>query len=205
MRLAPRWEDAAQRAEATAIWQKNRSLRIDGLLVDDDARVLRDELRTLPNALRGASPPAFSFQYSALGNVPDADCDHVLCQFGRWWWSAGVAFAAGITGMSLRPPEDRMVVSTLFQRGSFLDPHNDYDGVRRCAYVLGLTETAWPPSDGGYLEFLGMAGDEVQVTERRAPGWNTLDLFDVTGVHCLHHVPILTRDVERRAIAGWFY
>jgi Rps23 Pro-64 3,4-dihydroxylase Tpa1-like proline 4-hydroxylase len=107
--------------------------------------------------------------------------------------------------MPLRPPEDRMVVSTLFQRGSFLDPHNDYDGVRCCAFVLGLTETAWPASDGGHLEFLAIAGGEVRVIERRAPGWNTLDLFDVTGTGCLHQVPILTRDVERRALAGWFY
>jgi hypothetical protein len=206
MRLAPRWEDPVLRDETASIWQRTRSLRIDGLLVDEDARALRDALRGLPHELRGGgNSPSFAFQYGSLGNIPEPDCDHMLCQFGRWWWSIGLAFVNDITGMSLHPPEDRMVVSTLFQRGSFIDPHNDYDRVRRCAFILGLTEATWPASEGGHLEFLEMDGSEVRVCERRAPGWNTLDLFDVTGTDRVHQVPILTRDVERRAFSGWFY
>jgi len=79
------------------------------------------------------------------------------------------------------------------------------DGARRVAYVLGLTRTAWPAEHGGHLEFLAVRDGAVVVTERRAPGWNTLDLFDVVGTNRLHQVPIVTADVERRAIPGWFY
>jgi Rps23 Pro-64 3,4-dihydroxylase Tpa1-like proline 4-hydroxylase len=71
--------------------------------------------------------------------------------------------------------------------------------------VLGLTDEPWPADHGGHLEFLAVDGDALIVTERRPPGWNTLDLFDVTGTACLHQVPIVTCDVERRAITGWFF
>lgn len=205
MKLAARWRDPDTCAEAAAAWQRTRSLRLDGLLDDDDAAALADALRELPHPLVGGCAPDFAFQYGAYVAAPEDDCDHVWCRFGAWWWQDGVAFVAALTGMTLAPPADRRVMATLFRRGGFLDPHNDHDGARRCAYVLGLTRDTWPAADGGHLEFLAMRGDDLAVVERRAPGWNTLDLFDVTGTTCLHQVPILTRDVERRAITGWFY
>ena len=58
------------------------------------------------------------------------------------------------------------------------------------------------------LAVLVMGGGGVGAAlllKRRATGWNTLDLFDVSGTARLHQVPILTTDVERRAITGWFY
>lgn len=204
MRLAARWRDEAARAEVRAAWARTRSVRLEGLLEDDDARALRDALRELPHPLLAASAPGFGYQYGAFASPPEDDCDHVWCRFGRWWWTDGLAFVDAIAAMGLAAPADRRVVATWFRRGSFLDPHNDHDGARRCAYVLGLTDAAWPAEDGGHLEFLA-AGEDFRVRERRAPGWNTLDLFDVTGTAHLHHVPILVRDVERRAISGWFH
>lgn len=202
MRLGERWRDPAVLADARATWLRDRSLRLDGFLDGEVAAALRDAVRALHHPLIGASPPGFGYQYGAFASPPEDDCDHVWCQFGRWWWQGGVAWVGALTGMALAAPVDRRLVATLFQRGSFLDPHNDHDGMRRCAYVVGLTDAAWPATDGGHLEFLGADG---VVGERRPPGWNTLDLFDVTGVACLHQVPIVTRDVERRAITGWFF
>lgn len=205
MRLADRWQDEVARAHAAEAWKRHGSLRLEGLLSDSEARTLRDSLCQQPHPMMAASPPAFAYQYGALAYAPEEGCDHVLCAFGRWWWSEGVALVASITGIDLRPPEDRILVATLYQRGSYLDPHNDYNGARRCAFVLGLTEDAWPSEDGGHLEFLAVEDGRVGVPERRAPGWNTLDLFDVRDTTHLHQVPILTRDVERRAFAGWFF
>lgn len=205
MRLAPRWTEAAARAEAAAAWRETGSVRIEGVLADDVVTTVRDAIAALAHPLIAAAAPDFAFQYGALSSPPEERCDHVWCQFARWWWVDGVALVDNITGMRLRPPRDRVLTSTLFRRGSFIDPHNDFDRTRRCAYVLGLTDQTWPHELGGHLEFLAVEGDGVIVTERRAPGWNTLDLFDVTGTDRLHQVPILTTDVERRAITGWFY
>ena len=205
MRFAESWNDGTVRKQAADAWKANGSLRLEGLLADDVARTIRDALRGQTHEMLAASPPAFSYQYGVLPYTPEEHCDHVLCQFGRWWWSDGTALAAAITGMELRPPEDRILVATLYQRGCFLDPHNDHDGARRCAFVLGLTEDSWSFAEGGHLEFLEAAGGTIHVAERRAPGWNTLDLFDVSGTKHLHQVPVLTRDVERRAFAGWFF
>ncbi|MBK9035463.1 MAG: 2OG-Fe(II) oxygenase [Myxococcales bacterium] len=207
MRLAPRWTDRAVRAEAAAAWRTHRSLRIEGVLADDVVTTVRDAIAELTHPLIAAAAPDFAFQYGALTSPPEDNCDHVWCQFARWWWVDGRALVEDITGMRLIPPRDRALMSTLFRRGSFIDPHNDYDRARRCAYVLGLTDTTWPAELGGHLEFLAVEDGRTVVRERRAPGWNTLDLFDVSSLSNLHlhQVPILTTDVERRAITGWFF
>jgi hypothetical protein len=204
--LAARWEDRAERDLLAAAWRERRSLRIEGLLAGDTARALRDALRGEPHVLAATRPPDFAYQYRSSSYAPEDACDHLLCHFGRWWWSEGVAFVSAVTGMALRPPPDRILTATLYGRGSYLDAHNnDHDGVRRCAFVLGLTEEIWPAEDGGHLEFLGVRDGAVHVLERRAPGWNTLDLFDVTGIERIHQVPVITRAVQRRTFAGWFY
>ena len=71
------------------------------------------------------------------------------------------------------------------------------------AYVVGLSPEPWPAEEGGWLEFLG--GPDGPVLERRSPGWNTLDLFDVRRPGRWHRVPILREHRARRTIAGWFH
>lgn len=205
MRFAPRWLDPAVRAEAAAAFRATGNLRLDGVLADDAVAALHAAVRELGHPLIAAAAPDFAYQYGAYVAAPDATCDHAWCQFGRWWWTEGAALASEVTGMTLRPPRDRRIMTTLMQRGGFLDPHNDVDGQRRCAYVLGLSPAPWPAEDGGHLEFLAVEDGRVVVTERRPPGWNTLDLFDVRGAGVLHQVPIITADVERRAVTGWWF
>lgn len=205
MKFADRWLDPAVRAETARAWRDRRNLRLHDVLADDAIATLHDAVAVLGHPLRATTAPDFAYQYGALASPPEDSCDHVWCQFARWWWDDGAAFVSAITGRRARPPADRVLMSTLFRRGSYLDPHNDHDGSRRIAYVLGLTRDAWPAEHGGHLEFLAVRDGAVVVTERRPPGWNTLDLFDVVGTNRLHQVPILTTDVERRAIPGWFY
>ena len=94
------------------------------------------------------------------------------------------------------------LLATLYTKGCYLAPHNDYDGTRAIAYVLGLSPRPWSAAQGGHLEFL--SADGRRVLERRAPGWNTLDLFDVHRAPPLHRVPLVTEHVERRTLTGWF-
>ncbi|MBP8810663.1 MAG: 2OG-Fe(II) oxygenase [Kofleriaceae bacterium] len=205
MRLSDRWRDPAVVAEAAAAWRARPNLRLTDLLADDAIAALHDAVAALPHPLEARAAPDFAYQYGAVASPPEDACDHVWCQFARWWWTEGVALASAITGRALAPPADRALMSTRFRRGSYLDPHNDHDGARVIAYVVGLTRASWPAEHGGQLEFLAVEDGQVVVTERRAPGWNTLDLFDVTGTAHLHQVSIVTADVERRALPGWFY
>ena len=181
------------------------SIRIERFLDEAVLAAVRDEVRVASHELHVGDRLDFAFQYWAYAFVPDAECEHVLCRFGRWWWSDGVAAIARLTGLSLAAPADRQVIATHYDKGSFLDPHNDYDGTRQVAFVLGLTVDAWPADDGGWLEFFGSDGAAVSITERRPPGWNTLDLFDVRAPTRSHAIPILRRRAERRAISGWFH
>jgi hypothetical protein len=203
--LHPRLRDPDQLAALQAQWRVEPNLRIDGFLDDAEVRALCDAVKTCPHELQLAPNNQLAFQYWAFAQVPDADCDHVVCRAGRWLWTEGVAWLASLTGLPLVAPADRQLIATLYDKGSYLDPHNDHNGARQVAFVLGLTERHGPADDGGWLEFLGSDPEGATLLERRAPGWNTLDLFDVRQPVRTHAVPIVTARAERRALSGWFY
>jgi hypothetical protein len=187
-----------------ATFSERGSIRIDGFLDGALVVALRDASRALEHELRVSIPDDLAYQYWSAKVVPEEHCDHLLCRFGRWLWSDGAAWIGALTGIELMPPPGRTLVTTLFDKGSHLDPHNDWDGTRKVAFVLGLTEETWPAEDGGHLEFLDTDGKHIVVVESRPPGWNTLDLFDVRQPTCNHAIPILRRRAERRVISGWF-
>lgn len=197
--LHPRLADPAELAALRDAWRASPNLRIESFLDEEEARALYEAIRRAPHELQLADVEHLPMQYWAFAQVPDADCDHVVCRAGRWFWSDGVALISQITGLALEPPPDRQLVATHYDKGCFLDPHNDFNGSRKIAFVLGLTEESGPVEDGGWLEFLGTA------PEKRPPGWNTLDVFDVRSPDRPHAVPIVTRRAERRALSGWFY
>jgi hypothetical protein len=192
-------------AALRAAFARRGSIRIEGFLDDEVARAVRDACRALAHELRASVSDDLAFQYWGGVLVPEAACDHVLCRFGRWLWDDALAWIGELTGIRIAPPADRVLMSTLYDKGSYLDPHNDWDGRRKVAFVLGLTDSVWPAEEGGHLEFLGCVGARVTIEERRPPGWNTLDLFDVRRPDRNHAIPIVRRRVERRAISGWLY
>jgi hypothetical protein len=203
--LHPRLRDPAVVAALRATWAAERSLRIDDVLADGAALALRDAVRACPHTLLMSPSDQLAFQYWVFSQVPDTDCDHVVCRAARWLWTDGVAWVAALTDLALAPPADRQLVATHYDKGSYLDCHNDWNDARKVAFVLGLTEHAGPAEEGGWLEFHAPDGDGGHVVERRPPGWNTLDLFDVRGLDHPHAVSIVTRRAERRALSGWFY
>lgn len=184
-------------------WQASRNLRIEGFLQPEVAGLLVDAVRLQPHTLRTGNGP-LTFLYGECTLIPEPACDHPTCAFARWWHTTGRVVIEGITGQRLRSPDDQRVVATHYGKGAYLDAHNDFDGQRAVAYVLGLTRSSWPAEEGGHLEFLGVEGSEVVVLERRAPGFNTLDLFEVSQNPPPHRIPIVTGHHERRAISGWF-
>lgn len=203
--LHPRLTDPTVVHSLAETWQRRRSLRLSPLMADEDARAVHDALGEQPFSLMAPAPGSFRFQYWVLSYHPDEMADPVLSAFGRWLQRDVAALCGAITGRSLGPPEDRRLLSTLYTRGCYLDAHNDADGLRSVAYVVGLTPQGWPAESGGHLEFVSVDRGTVVVDERRPPGWNSLDLFDVSTNAPLHRVPPMLTDHRRRVFAGWFY
>ena len=203
--LHPDLQTADAIASLQSRWRACASLRLEPFLAPDTASGLLTTLRRQPFTLMATVSPNLSFQYYSFALRPDDVCDHVLCDFGRWMWTDFARWMSSWTGLELAPPTDRLLQSSLYTKGCYLDPHNDWDGQRQVAFIIGLTPSPPEPRNGGHLEFLTTGAEGVQLAERRAPGWNTLDVFDVREPVRLHRIPLVTEPVERRAISGWLY
>jgi hypothetical protein len=179
------------------------NVRLTSVLDEAFAREALAAVSAQPHALSTPEEPPIRFQYWKWINRPEADCDHVLCRLGRLIHTDLRARAERLTGLALAPAPDGLLAATLFTKGSYLDAHDDFGRGRAIAYVRGLTPEPWPAEEGGGHEFL--AEDRETALERRPPGWNTLDLFDVREPGRWHRVPILRAHRSRRAIAGWFH
>jgi hypothetical protein len=188
-------------------WSERHNIRIERFLDVDVADALSDALCEQHMVIKARPSWSLGYQYFEYSFQPEAACDHVLCKFGRWWRSEGCAWVRELVGSALEPSPDGHVVSTLYTKGCYLDAHNDYDGRRVLAFIIGLTRDQWPADEGGHLEFLEVRDQRVRVAERREPGWGTLDLFEVSALEAapLHRIPVLEHHRERRAISGWFY
>lgn len=88
-----------------------------------------------------------------------------------------------------------------FRPGHYLTRHVDDVGRerRKFAFVLGLTKQ-WHPDWGGLLQFFSKQGD---ASHARTPGFNTLDLFDISEVHSVTFVAPYAL-APRLAVSGWF-
>jgi len=186
-------------------WCDHPNVRIPAFLSEDHALSLWNELCHRPLHLHTTTPGRFRYQYWADAIHIDKEENPVTSSFARWLYTEGLSWIAHWTEQALSPPEDRQFLTTLFTQGCYLDPHNDADGKRAIAFVLGLTREQWKEDEGGSLAFLRCNDTNVSLAERRPPGWNTLDLFSVHNRTFLHQVQLLKTDRKRRAMAGWFY
>ncbi|HEX5007106.1 MAG TPA: 2OG-Fe(II) oxygenase family protein [Hyphomonadaceae bacterium] len=91
--------------------------------------------------------------------------------------------------------------ATDYRPGHYLTRHlDDPKGEhRKFAFVWGFTRT-WDPDWGGLLQFFDNDG---QPTQSCSPGFNTLDLFDVSHIHSVTLVAPYALN-PRHAVSGWF-
>ena len=186
-------------------WNTHPNLRIHDFLTEEASTELHAALSKRTLFFHTTRPGSFRYQYWADAIHIDTEPDPQAGSFARWLYSEAMDWIGAWTGQALHPPPDRQLITTLYTRGCYLDPHNDADGKRAIAFVIGLTPETWPESEGGSLEFLESDSKNVRIAESRAPGWNTIDLFSVHDRTFVHRVPMLRTDRYRRALAGWFY
>jgi SM-20-related protein len=91
--------------------------------------------------------------------------------------------------------------ATDYRPGHYLTRHlDDPKGEhRKFAFVWGFTRT-WDPDWGGLLQFFD---DDGLPTHSYSPGFNTLDLFDVSHVHSVTLIAPYALN-PRHAVSGWF-
>jgi len=204
--LDPRLADPSHLADLKERWASSRRLRIEDALAPGLARALAEAATARPfhyferhvNEVR-----ALFWRQAVAWSTPRSE----FAPIDALRHLIGVdlpALATAITGQRLaavQHDEADGVAFDLYTRGSYLDTHTDQGSERLVAYVIGLTDEAWPHEDGGHLEFL--APDESTVLDRIPPGFGTLDLFCIYPLVRPHRVPILTRHVTRLSVNGW--
>jgi SM-20-related protein len=97
--------------------------------------------------------------------------------------------------------DNAFVQATRYLPGHYLPRHlDDPRGAnRKLAFVWGFTPK-WDPDWGGLLQFYS---DRQTPADALTPGWNTLDLFDVSHWHAVTYVAPYAQ-APRLALSGWF-
>jgi Rps23 Pro-64 3,4-dihydroxylase Tpa1-like proline 4-hydroxylase len=94
-------------------------------------------------------------------------------------------------------------MATCYDKGSYLDAHDDLGRGRAVAYALELTPRPWARELGGHLEEIDP--DTGAVIAHHAPAWNALVLHGVATGRPSRRIPIVRDHVDRRALRGWYY
>jgi hypothetical protein len=112
-----------------------------------------------------------------------------------------LATIRAITGAGADNFDNAFAQATQYLGGHYLTRHlDDPSGEsRKFAFVWGFTRN-WDPDWGGLLQFYDAAG---QPADALSPGFNTLDLFDVSHVHAVTYVAPFAAG-PRLAVSGWF-
>ena len=191
-------------APLQAEWKRGGSVRVEPLLLEAHAARFLAALRSVEHVPMQRFDAKEGFQAWRFGWVPGTDdCDHPLCILGRWLTSDGLKWVSALTERDLMPAPDPTLISDCAAKASFFEAYNDASAGRAVALRLHLTPTMWPAEWGGHLELLD--GPEGAVVDRRAPAWNTLDLFDVRGPAAWRRLPLIQKHLEGYTISAWFH
>ncbi len=137
------------------------------------------------------------------GWQPEVQCHHVLCRLGRFFYGdQGRAWFEKLTGIAVADPPDRVLVSDVHAKGSYLDGWDEAADGNAIAFQFGLTPARWPVEWGGHLELLD--GRDGPLVQRLSPSWNGLDVFDVRRPGPWRRVPIVTRHLDGFTVTGWY-
>ncbi len=182
---------------------KTGAVRIEHALPTALAARLLEGLREEPHGPQIEPDPTHGYQLWRFAWVPEVACQHDLCELGRWLWTDGAVWASAVTGRPLGPDPSRQLVSDRFAKGSFFEAYDDHEPGRAVAFQLHLAPSDWPQSWGGHLQLLD--GPDGPVREQRAPGWNVLELFDVSRPGAWRRGPVITEHLQGYVVSGWWW
>ena len=202
--LSPHWIESHTKETMRDKWQRTRNLRLTSLFEPQAFQAVYQALPFLPFSLAYSSQADFGYRYWKAPFANRATTHASLQPLIDWLLGPGTDWVAELTHSPIQPPQWDGLAACLFTKGSYLERHNDRDGSRAIAFVIGLTPETWPAQDGGHLRFY--ASDSApHFTEERPPGYNTLDLFDVEAGACWHSVSMLRHHRQRYTLSGWFH
>ena len=203
--LAPWLREADALGELRARWADTRRMRIEDALAPGLADTLADAVFDHP----------FTFYEQHVNDVrcvkyhqlhmlpgPEETSDFAPMAAAMQLFQRDLpALASAITGQALHRISGEALGFDCYTKGSYLDAHTDQGPDRLIAYVVGLTRDTWPAEEGGHLEFL--APDETSILDRWAPGFGSLDLFNIYPLVRPHRIPLLQTHVIRLSVNGW--
>jgi hypothetical protein len=201
--IDPKHLEAATLDEYRKTWRDHGVLRIAPLLPEQLARRAHRELRVLPYRVAEPDQTGIAFRYWHCALQPEPACEHTLCAIGRWLHGDAVQWIGQITGEELAPPPEAVVMATCYDKGCYLDAHDDLGRGRAIAYAVELTPEPWSEAEGGFLEEIDATTGHVIASH--PPPWNTLVLYRVATDRPQRRIPILLDHLERRGLRGWYY
>ena len=101
------------------------------------------------------------------------------------------------------------ISSHCYSKNHYLLCHDDKieedDTVRKIAFILYMNKN-WNPENGGSLDLFDCDNNGLPsgISKQIVPEWNTLAFFQVSDTS-YHQVAMVTGDVDRYSISGWFY
>ncbi|AHE56873.1 2OG-Fe(II) oxygenase [Sphingomonas sanxanigenens] len=162
-----------------------------------------DRLRALDDAVMLGARDGFQHRYESIRLCDDPSvtppADNVADALTRWMSSKEMLdFVRRVTGHPEIDFADAQATS--YAPGDFLTGHDDQvpGKSRHAAYVLGVTQ-GWRIEWGGLLMFHDRHASAFHGV---APGFNTLDLFQVPSVHSVSLVSPAA-DRRRLSVTGW--
>jgi SM-20-related protein len=163
----------------------------------------RGEQQELQHELHSAASRGQGFAYLGFGmtdawrvGVPDTPLGRLHTGIAAPETQAAIRTITGADTF-----DHAFAQATEYRPGHYLTRHLDDPAgeARRFAFVWGLTP-AWHPDWGGLLQFYARDGRPL---DSFAPGFNTLDLFDVSHVHAVTYVAPFALH-PRHAVSGWY-
>ena len=193
-------------ADSIAAWPTHNNIRLGPVLPQELAHRVADAILNAPlQSYHVHDSHIRCFLWRTVLTYDPTNPRGLASPFGEladWVQRILPALATAITGRVVSPPVHPCLSLSVFRKGCYLDTHNDHGSGAALAWVLGLTREQWDLDSGGSLEFVSDAQGH-QVLERRAPAFNTLDLYTVHPVPRWHRVSLLLADVMRVTVRGW--
>ena len=183
-----------------ALWNESSNIRIEEAFESD---VLVPLVEALPQqSFQRSESKDPLHPHSYFKSVLDQHWDPFQPFTTLWAWlnGEGLDWVESLTGQSLTPPSPKSASIELYSQGCFHSQFMHLESPHAIGFVMGLSSSTWAEHHGGHLLFYDRSHHPFL---RRAPQYNTLDLFEVCNNDSHREIPLLALDIQRYTVSGW--